>query len=88
MAHAMKPHVERAQAINKVYEQNWQDDDLAPLGTSLDTDTTKHEFNRELHLEAERGLLGDAEYEARMAADEAGAAESERYRHERGPNDT
>ena len=49
MAHAMKPHVERAQAIGKVYEQNWRDDELAPEGTSPYTGIPRHEFDRELH---------------------------------------
>jgi hypothetical protein len=88
IAYAMKPHVERAQTINKAKEQNWQDDALAPEGTSLGTGLTRHEFDRELHLEAERIALGDAEYHAQKAADEAGTAESERYRREPGSHDT
>jgi hypothetical protein len=88
MAHAMKPHVERAQAITQIHEQNSREDELAPEGTSLNKGLPKHEFDRELHLEAERVSLSDAEYHARKAADEAGAAESEQYRQEHGTQDT
>lgn len=84
MAHTIKPYVEWAQTINPVSQQNWRDDPLAPEGTSLDSGVTGHEFDRELHLEAERGLLGEAESHAQGATDEAAAAESERYRRERG----
>jgi hypothetical protein len=83
----MKPHVERAQAINAVYRQNLRDDELAPEGTSPGMCLTSHEFDRELSLEAERGSLGEAESHAQGAADDAAAAESERYRRERGSSD-
>ena len=88
MAYAMKPHVERAQAINKVYEQNWQDDESGQELRTFEEAESLHEGYRDLHLQAERVLLSEAEDAAREAADEAGAAESERYRRERGSNDT
>jgi hypothetical protein len=88
MAHAMKPHVERAQAINNIYEQNWENDENGRELKTFAEAESLHEGYRDLHLQAERVLLSEAEDAARDAADEAGAAESERYRRERESHDT